>query len=302
MRIHPLFHLVLSIILLACTEPNDDQPEGNGQHEGQDSDIGRVFIYQGDYAQLGTLAENAALVAQHDYAVFTHAFLLSDSSWANGHCLDAPYESMAALMVQVRTLNPDIFLFGYVAATADHPNGCWPVPSVQLEACEDGVCTDFITWVNRWLELETAHEGLVLDGIFIDLAHEALISPAVRDNLFSYVHLAGKQICANVLSDTSGISFALASEYFLESDLLFIEGYYQIAGNPNVFTAGMNELLQATQPRWVALISEPSGIEIDCDSPVHAEGVALIDSMGGLAYTYQASDLGTVRPTWSVCP
>ena len=262
---------------------------------------GSLFIYQGDYSNLGSTKEISELVAGHDVAVFTHGFTLSEEDWVNGHCLDVAYDSLANIIQQVRDLNPDIEIFGYVTATADHPLGCWPQPSVQLETCEDGICTDFIFWTNKWLSMEYANPEVQIDGIFVDLVNEVLISPLVRDNCFSYVKLANKRLFVNALSDSAGVAFALESTHLDSNDMLLVEGYQQIAGHENLQTVAIERLVAGASTRWSAIVSETYGADIDCSNETFRNAIGRFDSLGGTSITYQATDLGTITGTWSSC-
>ncbi len=261
----------------------------------------RLFIYQGAYESLGPFDEVAELVARHDYAVLTHGFYLDGSMWRNGNCLDVNYAFMEDLLLRIRQINRDIMLFVYVPATADHPSGCWPQPSVQMSECPDGHCADFKTWTNLWLEMEEMHDEIKIDGIFIDLVHSALISEMVRDSIYNYIHSLNKVIMANALSDTIGLKFALSSSFINENDYVFVEGYYCIAGYKNLQTDSMNRILKNTDTKWAALVTETYNAIIDCDSDNNREAYSMFIEQGGTAYAYQSSDLGTLTNTWIDC-
>jgi hypothetical protein len=285
------------LLFISCQKPIEkidiiDDPSLN---------YGSLFIYQGDYSNLGSTKEISELVAGHDVAVFTHGFTLSEEDWVNGHCLDVAYDSLANIIQQVRDLNPDIEIFGYVTATADHPLGCWPQPSVQLETCEDGICTDFIFWTNKWLSMEYANPEVQIDGIFVDLVNEVLISPLVRDNCFSYVKLANKRLFVNALSDSAGVAFALESTHLDSNDMLLVEGYQRIAGYENLQTSTIERLISASSVRWSAIVSETYGADIDCSNETFRNAIGRFDSLGGTSITYQAADLGTITGIWSSC-
>jgi len=286
------------LLFLGCQNPTDN-PEKDADDPG--SMYRPLFIYQGDYSQLGSVQETSELAAAHDVAVFTHGFTLSESDWVNGHCLDVAYDSLVTVITKVRELNSDIEIYGYVTATADHPLGCWPQPSVQLEACNDGICSDFIYWTNKWLSMEYDHPGALIDGIFIDLVNEVLISPVVRDNCISYVKLAGKRAFVNALSDSAGVAFALESTFLDSNDMLLVEGYQRIAGYENLQSSAIEQLVSASDVRWSVIVSEAYGADINCSNPTFQNALARFDSLGGTAITYQAADLGTITGTWSFC-
>ncbi|MBN1349790.1 hypothetical protein JXJ21_10305 [candidate division KSB1 bacterium] len=261
----------------------------------------QLFIYQGDYNSLGTVDEIALLAALHGYVVFTHGFYLDGSLWENGSCLDVNYSDMPELLIKVRELNPGIRIFVYVPATADHPNGCWPQPSIQMAQCPDGNCSDFKTWTNLWLNLESEYSAITIDGIFIDLVHPALIGAAVRDSVFSYVKSCGKLIMANALSDTIGLKFAAASPILQSEDYLFIEGYYRIAGYVNAQTNAMNRILREIGCHWAALVSENYNTIVTCNSNNMTAAYTMFKQNNGSAFAYQSADLGTQTGKWKFC-
>lgn len=261
----------------------------------------QLFIYQGAYASLGSVEQIAQLVALHDYVVVTHGFYLDGSMWVNGNCLDVNYVRMPELLVRVRQANPAVKIFAYVAATADHPNGCWPQPSVQMADCPRGDCSDFKTWTDLWLTMERDYTGVIIDGIFVDLVHPALIGANVRDSVFSYVKSRSKLIMANALSDTIGLVFAVSSPYLEPEDYVLVEGYSTIAGYPNGQTAAMNRIMQNLKMHWAAVVSEASNAPVSCDSENFRTAYGLFRQYRGTAMTYQSADLGTQTGTWIYC-
>lgn len=288
-----------SLLAAGCEKP------GQGPIVGADPTVtggDRLFIYQGPYDSLGNVDAIAHIAARSDYAVFTHGFYLDGSAWRNGHCLDVNYGYMSALLARVREINPATRIFVYVPATADHPNGCWPQPSVAMPQCPGGSCVDFKTWTDLWLGMEGVGSGVRIDGIFVDLVHPALIGTSVRDSVYSYVKSKGKLIFANALSDTIGLAFAAGSPYLTNQDMVLIEGYYRIAGYPNMQTDGMNRLLQNVGVRWAALVSEAYGGTIDCTSETRKAAYQMFKEFKGSAFAYQPADLGTQTMDWSSCP
>ena len=270
-------------------------------HQQNDSTPGnQLFIYQGSYDSLGTVSEIAELAALHDYIIVTHGFYLDGSLWINGSCLDVKYSKMPEVLSKIRSLNPSVKIFAYVPATADHPNGCWPQPSIIMPECPDGNCADFKTWTDLWLSLED-DEGIIIDGIFIDLVHPALIGSAVRDSVFQYVRSKGKLIMANALSDTIGLKFAVASPVLTHEDFVFIEGYYCIAGWPNTQTQRMNAILDSSHVRWAAVASEYYNSDLSCNSEHRRLAYQMFLEHDGSAFAYQSSDLGTQSGKWVYC-
>jgi hypothetical protein len=171
-----------------------------------------------------------------------------------------------------------------------------------MSKCPDGYCADFRTWTDLWLNMEHEYEGVDIDGIFVDLVHPALIGTAVRDSVFSYVKSRSKLIMANALSDTIGLTFAVASPFLQPEDYVLIEGYYLLAGNPNAQTEAMNLHLQKMKNRWAALVTETYRSDLKCNSDNMTKAYDLFIRYGGSAFTYQSADLGTQSGTWVYCP
>lgn len=296
---YPLWTIIFLciVILKAISAPQDLRALDNSTTSIGD----QLFIYQGYYDSLGTVDEIAALAAQHNYVVITHGFYLDGNKWVNGKCLDVNYSKMPELLVKLRRNNSLVKIFAYVSATADHPNGCWPQPSIQMADCPNGICQDFKTWTNLWLDLEKSNDSIVIDGIFIDLVHPALIGESVRDSIFSYVKSKGKMVMANALSDTMGLSFAIASPILTHDDLVFIEGYYWIAGKPNTQTENMNAILGRSRVRWAALASEYYNTTISCNSENRRLAYKMFLEHNGSAFAYQSADVGTQSGKWVYC-
>jgi hypothetical protein len=257
----------------------------------------QLFIFQGAYDSLGTVDENAALDARHDYVVLTHGFYLDGSNWVNGKCLDVNYSKMPELLVKIRERNPTIKIFVYVSATADDPNN----GSVKMSDCPGGNCQDFKTWTDLWLDLEKKNDSITIDGIFIDLVHPTIIGESVRDSIFSYVKSKGKLIMANACSDTSGLRFTAASSFLKPEDFLLIEGYYVIAGNRNLQTEAMNVQLKELNLHWAALATETNKSLLTCKSKNMKNAYNMFIMNGGSAFAYQSSDLGTQTGEWVFC-
>lgn len=290
----------LVVLVIVGCETESADPVGQDTTAVTRND--QLFIYQGAYDSLGTVDSIAQLAARHGYVVVTHGFFLDGSLWTHGRCLDVNYTRMPELLVKIRAHNSSVKIFAYVPATADHPNGCWPIPSVQMVECPDGSCGDFRTWTNLWLNLERDYPGISIDGIFIDLVHPALIGSAVRDSVFAYVKSRGKAVMANALSDTIGLAFATSSVFFGSNDIVLLEGYSLIAGYPNSQTDGMNRYVRARNIRWAALVTETYNAPVTCGSENMRRGYESFRQYGGTAFTYQSADLGTQSNTWIYCP
>jgi len=170
-----------------------------------------------------------------------------------------------------------------------------------MAQCPDGDCSDFRTWTNLWLNLETKHDAITIDGIFIDLVHPALIGAAVRDSVFSFVKSCGKLIMANALSDTIGLKFAAASPILQSEDYVLVEGYYRIAGYVNAQTNAMNQILREIDCHWAALVSENYNTILTCNSNNMTEAYKLFKQYEGSAFAYQSADLGTQTGKWIFC-
>lgn len=296
MQYYTLILLLLAFLLTPLVSRT-----GDGEHGWPPPVSERFFCYQGPYDSLGAVDDIADVISQYGIVVVTHGFYLPLSVWTNGSCVDVNYLQMPALLKKVRERNPAVRIFGYVSATADHPNGCWPQPSVAMADCPEGNCADFKLWTDLWCFLETAYPGVEVDGMFIDLVHPALIGQHVRDSVFSYVKTKKKKILVNALSDSIGVSFALASPKLTSDDLILVEGYHTIAGYENTQTARMSALLKASGRPWIALTSEKANAAVSCSSEKAKAAYALMKENGGIAFCYQSSDLGTQSYRWTHC-
>ena len=289
-----LLLIILTGFLLGCQNPKEQDLSGIFVND-------RLFIYQGDYNALGTFDEISQVAALYNYVVLTHGFYLDGSLWKNGKCLDVNYGMMPELLIKIRERNPYVKIFVYVPASADHPNGCWPQPPSQMFECPDGECLDFQSWTDLWLDLENEYKSIVIDGIFIDLVHPAIIGEAVRDKIFSYVKSHSKLIMANILSDTLGLKFAAASSFLNSDDFLLIEGYSQLAGYSNSQTEAINQLLQEVDIKWAALVTEDFNTVVTCNSNNMVKAYSMFKQFGGSAFAYQSADLGTQSGKWEHC-
>ena len=292
------FIIIVSIVILKSISAPQDLKESDNPINS----IGnQLFIFQGAYDSLGTVDEIAKLAARHDYVVLTHGFYLDGSNWVNGKCLDVNYSKMPEVLVKLRKINPAVKIFVYVPATADHPSGCWPQPSIKMAVCPNGNCQDFKTWTDLWLDLEKKNDSIFIDGIFIDLVYPALIGASVRDSVFSYVKSKGKLIMANALSDTIGLRFAVASPMLTHDDFVLIEGYYWIAGWPNTQTERMNTILDSSRVRWAAIASEYYNTDLSCNSENRILAYKMFLEHDGSAFAYQSADIGTQSGKWVYC-
>lgn len=257
-----------------------------------------LFFYSGIYSNFGTAEDLGAEIAKHDVAVLTHAYDTGPGgeNWVNGNCVDYFDELLPEAIQAARAINPDVELYGYIAATADHTECYDPYNNVQV-GCPDGVCTDVISWVNRWLEIEE-ETGEYIDGIYIDLIGSQFIGEIVRDNVLSYVHLVEKKAMLNVMFGGFEVFFAINSPYFEpKKDSLLFEGFYVADGGywgPNAVNSGMlaEKYLHPKGIRWAALSTEKGGANYDCKSQNAVAAHDVFTRYGGWAFSYQSSDLG----------
>jgi hypothetical protein len=261
----------------------------------------QLFIYQGDYNQLGDGKDIGELLSEHDVAVITNVFPLSSVNWTNGDCISGsiPRDDLLDALKIAREINPDILIFGYVPATADDYQ-CWDDGTSPYD-CPGGTCTDFMKWVNLWLSLES-EPGITIDGIFIDMTYPSYITTATRDNVFSYVKGMDKLIMANALTDSTGLSFAYASPQLTPEDYILVEGYYFAAGQNNPYTSEINSLLSQYNINWAALTTEDFNVDITCGSYNMQLAYGFYKQYGGSAFAYQSADIGSQSGEWVLCP
>ena len=268
------------------------------QNESVESNM---FFYAGLYENFGTAEDLGAEMAKHDVAVMTHAYEARNGAvhWTNGNCVDYTDELLIESIKVARSINPDLEIYGYISATADNGECYDPAGGPQL-TCPNGICSDVIAWVNRWLEVEK-ESGEYLDGIYVDLFGTQFIGPVVRDNVLSYIHLVGKKSMLNVMFGGLEIFFALNSPHFdPDKDSLLFEGFYVADGGywgPNAVNNGLlaEIYLNPENIRWVVLSTEKGGSDYVCDSQNANVARGLFDQYGGWAFSYQSSDLGLVN-------
>jgi len=260
-----------------------------------------MFFYSGLYSNFGTAEKLGAEIAKHNVAVLTHVYdaQFGAENWINGNCVDYFDEMLPGAIQIARAINPDLEIYGYVSATADHTE-CYDPYGETYMSCPDGVCTDVISWVDRWLEIEK-ETGEHIDGIYVDLIGQQFVGELVRDNVLSYIHYVGKKSMLNVMFGGFEIFFATTSSYFDPAkDSLLFEGFYVADGGywgPNAVNNGMlaEKYLNPKGIRWTALSTEKGGAEYWCGSQNAIAAYNLFEKYGGWAFSYQSSDLGLVN-------
>jgi hypothetical protein len=204
----------------------------------------QLLVYQGDYRKLGTVDEIAPAFAKYDVVVLAHVARLNDEIFPNPtNIRDARYPEMAALIREIRRHNPTVQIYGYVSGPAD----AWP-PSVTWRyvepgtvaswRCPEGKCSNFVFWVNQWRALVQQDPTATIDGIFIDLVAAAYMTPATRDNVFSFVKRRGLKIMANAPMTAANFEFAAASRFITARDTIFSEGFFIGEGKSRAPQAG----------------------------------------------------------------
>lgn len=219
--------------------------------------------------------------------------------WEHGDCNSRGYRAdfdWAGLVGRLRSIHPDILLFGYVASTADNrqpdadPRACWSFDNPVAYACPPAGCTDFERWVGRW-------EEIGVDGIFMDLVFSIYLQPATRDRLFEHVSSRGLRIMANIGYGTANIGFASASPHIGRGDFLFAESFYLESGAAQPALAeSVGRALRAARERtgvgWTAWAKEPSGVNAPCDVPRRRAALEVFRRHGGDGFFYGEGDGG----------
>lgn len=130
-------------------------------------------------------------------------------SYDNDSALDGAYfdqygRGLFYVISKLRHLHSsDIQIYGYVAATVDNPNGTWSnlIPA-QNYLCPEGICTDFIAYVNKWRSLEKTYANSWIDGFFVDMTNEFYVNKATYASQASYIH--------TLHSDATGLPYKMS--------------------------------------------------------------------------------------------
>lgn len=153
----------------------------------------QLYIYQGDLKKMGrTVEEIARALKPFDFIVLTNAFDKTPS-WTNGKCIIGTFEDdngkdVGDLIELLRSQNSKVEIYGYVSSTADNGAGCWSTSvAAQNYICPEGICIDFVKWVNKWKSYETSSKR-ALDGVFIDLFNLVFVNSSAMVNQVSYAH------------------------------------------------------------------------------------------------------------------
>jgi hypothetical protein len=243
-------------------------------------------------------------MAQFDIIVLSHASQRGPSRKDTGGCVDTRFEPLTDLIRLVRRINPEVQVFGYIAATADAPidSGCGLRSGARYYErpwqCPAGVCRNAMSWVDDWLDLDDE-----IDGIFVDLVAPTFVSATTRDNIFSYIRSRGLLIMANTtIPSAANIAFAGSSRYFGGGDFLMIEGFFFTEGRLNV-SGTLEAVEQLLQFRGKGILlaalateawAKHSGRTASCRSERAQEVVDFFSDFyePGDVFQYATADLG----------
>jgi hypothetical protein len=269
-----------------------------------------IFIFQGNYNDIGTVNEVAVRLARFDTIVLSHVVAISDE---NGYftnptaCLDSGYSGMPRLIKEIRRINPEIKIFGYVSSGADAPKEAKCGNDYKVDwVCPNGKCVNFIRWVNAWKAIETKYGyDSRVDGIFTDLIGKDYITELDRDNMFWYVKQLKYKLATNTPIADYNIQYAGESDYMGEGDMFVVEGWYrglslqtfQAAAIPALVKA--NEFYNSKKITAAFVMSESDTLgpnySIDCNNNFHARNAHSLVKVfykPGYLFAHQTADLG----------
>lgn len=241
-------------------------------------------------------------------------------SYDNDSALDGAYfdqygRGLFYVISKLRHLHStDIQIYGYVATTIDNPNGIWSnLAQAQNYLCPNGICTDFMAYINKWRSLEKTYANSWIDGFFVDMTNEFYVNKASYANQVSYIQSLRSdatnlpyKISVNTLA--TGASFFYpagdanatvvssskrpipwAAEYLRAGDSVFVEGFVYKAGKPVSDLAEIGQELQALPDgvHWSAVGSETTFIPalFISEYDTHRQQVAnsVYGNLGGLS-------------------
>ena len=197
-------------------------------YAGITSDIVEPIKEKGQWKS-GTYKSIAKQYAHAQVIVMSHMTFVNPDLLPNETIYyDTEYDQMAELMSEIKALNPNTKIFGYVSGTADMPleviDPEVPWKPTQPWNCPNGVCSNFVWLVNQHRRFPE------LDGIMIDLVADAYISAATRNNIINYCHNVGLNVMCNCPQNAANAQFALDSGLLGEGDYILIEGFIRAKG------------------------------------------------------------------------
>lgn len=262
----------------------------------------RLKIFQGDWtvleAQYPTWREFVEAMAAYDVFALSHVDWIGAPTlnpWVDmdrgklvpgvattdfPNVVDYGYAKLKQLINDIKTINPECMIFGYVSPGVDCTwvssggNPCRPAFLGAPGAFEDplgsgnyyvndntwsgsgGGNPNFRQWVNLWMR----DEHLPIDGFFLDHITEIFLSPIDRDEVIRICKSYGKKVMCNITAAGAGpVQWAAACPYLSYGDYLCLEGFYR-DGGLDTFTATQDTIAEtvklASRGIWLAALCE----------------------------------------------
>lgn len=192
--------------------------------------------------------------------------------------LDYGYKKFKRLLNDVKTLNPECLIFGYVSPGVDCEwvssggNPCKPSTMGAPGAFEDPLGSGNY-WVNdktwapgghpnfrQWVDLWTRDKSLPVDGFFLDHYANVFTSENVRDECTRICKSKGMKVMGNItFAAAANVTWAAACPFLSYGDYFALEGFYRdgaldtLAGTQDVI-AEMHKL--APRGIWLCALCE----------------------------------------------
>lgn len=173
---------------------------------------------------------------------------------------DVGYSKLKKLIRDVKRVNPDTQIFGYVSAAIDVPyTDAYGNPHAQLTWYKAGGYANFSFWLNLWLR----DPGIEIDGFFLDHYASSFIDTIVRDSVSSLVRLTGKKMMVNItFASAATVLFATECPYLTAGDYLCLEGFWVDNGVSSA--SGTNDAIaelakHKNRQLYFAVVAEEAG-------------------------------------------
>lgn len=248
----------------------------------------------------------------------------------DGAYFDAHGRGIFYVISKLRHLHgSNINIYGYVATTVDNPEGVWQNHiAAQNYLCPNGVCTDFINFVNKWRSLEKTWANSWLDGFFVDMGNEFYVNEITYLGQVGYIHSlkstatglpykaavntlatevsmfypSGNAGAAVVSSSKRPIPWA--AQFLRSGDSVLIEGFVYKAGKLLTDLTQVGQELQALASQgvnWSAVGTETTYIPPmfipGYDSLRERYAGTLYANLGGLSLEQAYSSYNSLLPT-----
>lgn len=160
--------------------------------------------------------------------------------------LDYGYKKFKRLLNDVKTLNPEVLIFGYVSPGVDCEwvssggNPCRPSTMGAPGAFEDPLGSGNYwvsdkTWdpgghpnFRQWVDLWTRDKNLPVDGLFMDHYANSFTAENVRDECTRIIKSKGLKVMGNItFASADTVTWAASCPYLSYGDYLALEGFYR---------------------------------------------------------------------------